>query len=389
MIKKAYFFFCVPIMFFLLNLYPSFGEEHFILANEEGIGFLVYPRQIEEGPDGNIYAFDSSDSLIKVYSPEGKYLRKIGGKGQGPGELQRADGATFGFTPDGKLYFTEYIRGHRWITLMELSGEFNKVLTPEISKEFGINSAFPLNDGGFLVHLSFTSRPERKKDYFLYRNPRALVRINSNGKIISEIIKMEYFTMISSISDGATSGLPFIPVFTWTPFKNSTVIFADGTSKNLKIYDYNGKFIREIVTTLPEPDKVTGKDLNVWRKRREELMTGRDKYWYDRWGKVIEKYKKSIYEKKPNLSGISLTPDGNILITGPSGYEERKINYWLLENNGKTLTRISLEGWGLRISEHFIFFMTSDEDENILVHCIKRKGTEKEDLSRIEGTLRF
>ena len=356
-----------------------------MLGNEEGIGFLVYPRQIEEGPDGNIYAFDSSDSLIKVYSYEGKYLRKIGGKGQGPGELQRADGATFGFTPDGMLYFTEYIRGHRWITLMELSGEFNKVLTPEINKEFGINSAFPLKDGGFLVHLSFTSRPERKKDYFLYRSPRALVRINSNGKIISEIIKMEYFTMISSVSDGATSGLPFIPVFTWTPFKNSTVIFADGTSKNLKVYDYNGKFIREIVTTLPEPDKVTGKDLNVWRKRREELMTERDKYWYDRWGKVIEKYKKSIYEKKPNLSGISLTPDGNILITGPRGYEERKINYWLLENNGKILTRISLEGWGLRISEHFIFFMTSDEDENILVHCIKRKGTEKEDFLRVKN----
>ena len=71
------------LMFFLLNLYPSFGQEHFILGNEEGVGFLVYPRQIEEGPDGNIYAFDSSDSLIKVYSPEGKYLRKIGDTGQG------------------------------------------------------------------------------------------------------------------------------------------------------------------------------------------------------------------------------------------------------------------------------------------------------------------
>jgi len=384
MMKKANFFIYIFFMFFLFAIHPSFGEESFRLGKKEGIGFLVYPRQIEEGPDGNIYAFDSSDSYIKVYSPEGKYLRRIGGRGQGPGEFQRADGASFGFMPDGKLYFAEFIRGHRWITLMELSGEFYKVVTPEISNEFGINSAFPLKDGGFLVHVSYTSRPERKKDYFLYKSPDALVRINSNGKIISEIVKMEYFTMISSVGDGATSGLPFIPAFTWTPFKKNTVIFTDGRSKNLKVYNYDGELIREIETTLPEPERVTKKDINAWRERRKELLTERDKYWYSRWGKVIEKYKKSLYEKRPNLSGISITPAGNLLISGTRSYEEEETNYWLFEENGKTLAQISLDGWRLRISEHFIFFMTSDEDENILAYCLRRTGKEKEDFLRIK-----
>ena len=105
-----------------------FGGEEIIIGREEGDGMLIYPRQVEEGPDGNIYAYDLADAYIKVYSPEGKFLRKIGGKGQGPGEIQRPEGASFGFTPDEKLFFTEFFGGHPWITFMELSGEFIKVL---------------------------------------------------------------------------------------------------------------------------------------------------------------------------------------------------------------------------------------------------------------------
>lgn len=77
---------------------------------------LAYPRQVAEGPDGNIYAYDQADAFIKVYSPGGEFVRKIGGKGQGPGEIQRPDGVTFGFAIDGHLFFTEFFGGHPWIT---------------------------------------------------------------------------------------------------------------------------------------------------------------------------------------------------------------------------------------------------------------------------------
>lgn len=56
----------------------AFGQE----------GELIFPQQIAEGPDGNIYVYDQQDAFIKVYSPSGKFIRKIGGRGQGPGEIQ-------------------------------------------------------------------------------------------------------------------------------------------------------------------------------------------------------------------------------------------------------------------------------------------------------------
>ena len=383
--KKGFFsvFFFLGLALLFLN--HSFGQSHFYIGHEEGDGYLIDPRQIEEGPDGNIYIFDASDAYIKVFSPEGKYLRRIGGKGQGPGEFQRADGSGFGFTSDGKLYFTEYTGGHRWITFMELSGEFINVLTLKINEVFGVSCSSTLEDGSFLVEISLNSIPEKKNDYFLYRSPEALVRVDSTGKTIAEIIKTNYFTQISSIGDGGTSWIPFIPVFTWTPFKNNTVIFADGSSQNLKVYDYKGRFIHEIETGLPLPEKVTGKDLNQWRKRRKESMSIRDKAWYNRFGRVIEKYKKSIYKNKPNLNRISLTPAGNILVSGPWDYDEGKINYWLLDEKGKSIAQIHMAIHRLNISKHFILFTTSNEEGITLVHCLKRRGSEREGLLKISS----
>ena len=112
-------------------------------------------------------------------------------------------------------------------------------------------------------------------------------------------------------------------------------------------------------------------------------MIVRNPDWYNRFGRVIKKYKKSLYDKS-NLDGISSTPDGKILIEGAEDFEETEENYWLLDGNGKTLAQMKISGSWLRIDKNFIFFHTSDEDGNILVHCVKRQGSEKDDFLRIK-----
>jgi hypothetical protein len=356
------------VLLLLATTLPFFGEEAIVIGSKEGEGYLTFPRQVAEGPDGNIYVYDMADAFIKVYSPDGNFLRKIGGKGQGPGEVQREDGLTFCFTPDGKLFFTEYFGGHPWITLMELSGELYKVIKLEIKEFFGVSDAVSLEDGGFLVEFAFSGRPEKKKDYFLHRSPRELVHLDPQGRILSKIKRAEYLTRISFLDQGADLGIPFVPVFAWCPFKEGMVLFSDGLSTNLHVYDYKGKLIKEIAIPLPEPHKVTKRDLDEWKERIKENIP--DKIWYNQFGRVIEKYKKSIYEKIPNLSSLSLTPEGNILISGS----------WLLDEEGKTLVHIGTEAYGIRITPSFLFLVSRDEEENTLIHRLKRKGSEEEDL---------
>lgn len=67
-----------------------FEEDLSILPeDEEGniILYLPYSYSVDEA--GSIYIYDNQDPSVKVFSPEGRLIRTIGRKGQGPGEFQR------------------------------------------------------------------------------------------------------------------------------------------------------------------------------------------------------------------------------------------------------------------------------------------------------------
>jgi hypothetical protein len=356
------------------------AQEIIVLGAPGQEGELASPRGIREGPDGNIYIYDEADAYIKVYSPQGKFLRKMGGEGQGPGEIQRRDGVSFGFTKDGKLFFTEYFRGHRWITLLGLDGELAKVVKIDLTGSFGIPDAVALDDGGFLAEFHVLGEPEQHKDYFLYKSPIKLFRLDAEGKIISAIKATEHRTRISYVPDGADSPIPFVPVFAWCLGGGQTILFSEGLSASLETIDLNGKPLPEIRTELPKPQKVRGKDLDRWREERKQAMIERNPGWWHRSGSVVEKYRKSIYEFRPLIDGLAATPEGHVLVTGAWDADREARNYWLLEKSGKVLAKISPARGGIALGQRFIFIMTSDSLGNVQVRGLKRLGSEKDDF---------
>ena len=54
----------------------------------------------------------------------------------------------------------------------------------------------------------------------------------------------------------------------------------------------------------------------------------------------------------------------------------------MLNEDGKTVIKIGLQSYALKISRRFTFLMVVDEEENHLVICQKRVGKEDEDLLR-------
>ncbi|MDP6512934.1 MAG: hypothetical protein QF878_07095, partial [SAR202 cluster bacterium] len=50
-----------------------------------GAGEIMWPASIAVGPDGNVYVSDWARAMcVKVYSPEGKFLRRVGTYGGRP-----------------------------------------------------------------------------------------------------------------------------------------------------------------------------------------------------------------------------------------------------------------------------------------------------------------
>ena len=343
-------------------------------------GELGTPGGILEGPDGNIYIYDESDAFIKVFSPKGQFLRKMAGEGQGPGEIQRRDSVSIGFTTDGKLFFTEYFRGHRWITSLKLDGELDKVLKIDLPGSFGIPDAVALADGGFLAEFHVLGEPVKQKDYFLYKSPIKLLRLDSAGKIIADIKSSENLTRISYRPDGADSPVPFVPSFAWCRFNGDKVLFSDGQSNTIELYDLSGKCLPAIQTKLPEPEKVRDKDLDRWREERKQAVMERNPGWWHQSGSVVEKYRQSLYKFKPLVGGLAATPEGNIVVSGSWDLEEGSRDYWLLDGSGKTLAQLKASAGRILLSNKFVFVVTSDAEGNVRVSGLKRTGSDKDDF---------
>ncbi len=63
---------------------------------------LYYPYDIVKDQNGNICILESGKARISIFSPEGKFIRSIGGKGQGPGEFFKP--VTFDIDNQGLFY---------------------------------------------------------------------------------------------------------------------------------------------------------------------------------------------------------------------------------------------------------------------------------------------
>jgi 6-bladed beta-propeller len=66
-------------------------------ANPEDAAVLGRPLAMALGPDG-LYVADALDCAIKVFSTDGRFVRSIGRKGSGPGELNFPSGVAVGET---------------------------------------------------------------------------------------------------------------------------------------------------------------------------------------------------------------------------------------------------------------------------------------------------
>ena len=376
----------LTIIFFLVSCTLASAQEVIVLGGTGQGGELGIPGGILEGPDGNIYVYDESDVFIKVFSPQGRFLRKLAREGQGPGEIQRRDGVSIGFTADGKLFFTEYFRGHRWITCLQLNGELDKVLKIDLPGSFGVPDAVALPDGGFLAEFHVSGEPVKQKDYFLYKSPIKLSRLDKEGKIIAEIKKAEHLTRISSRPDGADSPIPYVPSFAWCLNKEGKVLFSDGQSTTIEVYDLNGKRLPVVQTQLPEPEKVRDKDLDRWREERKQSTIERNPGWWHQFGSVVEKYTQSIYKFRPLIGGLASTPEGNILVSGSWDLENNSRDYWLLDGSGKITAQLKASAGRILLGKSFVFVVTSDADDNIKVSCLKRSGSDKDDFLKSART---
>lgn len=104
-----------------LDALPTLGFEEVVRigsVDDPDVGFSRI-GQVVGDRDGNVYLFEAQEVEIRAYSPAGELLRRMGRRGEGPGEFSGRIGG-FGISGDTLWVFDS---GHLRLSLFSRSGE--------------------------------------------------------------------------------------------------------------------------------------------------------------------------------------------------------------------------------------------------------------------------
>ena len=183
--------------------------------------------------DENIYAMDIRQKNIRVFDKNGKYLRTIGRKGQGPGEIELP--TQIQITSLNELMV--YDLRTRSLSFFSLDGEFlrrtllTKMLRPA---RFIMDS-----NGDFIGYFGFLE--ERFKE--------ALIKFSSSQEKVFTFAKLdlEPYSLISK------------PKLLFGLTKENNIIWAISSKYEIKIINSGGELIRRIVKDY-DPIEITEED---------------------------------------------------------------------------------------------------------------------------------
>ena len=222
---------------------PIYGREVFRLEKEltigavEGASEAVFAEVsgVAANQDGRIYVLDAKECRIQVFDDQGKFVRSIGRRGQGPGETQNP--RSIRITPQSEIMVRD-LQGDL-ILFYGLEGEFLRaVSTSERS-----NLSKPLVDSqGFIIADYSAPGP-------VFR--RELSKFDSRLEPVFTIHNLELFELPVMKA--------FFPEFFWQVTGDDGIIWGFSTRYELRVLDSEGRLLRKITKDYA-PVPITDED---------------------------------------------------------------------------------------------------------------------------------
>ncbi|HRD02462.1 MAG TPA: 6-bladed beta-propeller [Candidatus Saccharicenans sp.] len=201
--------------------------------------------------NGHIYVLDSRVAEVKVFSQDGEYLRSIGGRGQGPGEMQRP--LFLQITADNELVVHDYATQH--FIYFSLDGRFLRQRANWKTE----HPAQPvkIDQQGNLIGLEILAPPPM--------GGKILRKYNSNfEQIITLAEKPPDLT--------ARTEYNFLrPTFYFDIFANDNIILGHSEKYELDILNPEGKLIKKILKKH-RPLRIRDDDKDFYRERYESFI---------------------------------------------------------------------------------------------------------------------
>ncbi len=224
----------------------SIGE-----AKEEKRYILIRPWYIAVDDEERIYVMDQGDSQVKVFDKNGSYLRKIGKKGEGPGELQNPN--EIFITGNKQLVWEDYIRS---LNHYSLGGDFIRSVSTAELLPVGIK----VNSRGDILAITNIKEPERWG--------KEIQLMDTSLNILKTLLTISQPRPNPQIIN------PFQPGIHWGLAKDDTLVIGFGKDYELFFFNFKGELIKKIKKEFT-PVKISEEEVKEVKERVKKAQPGR------------------------------------------------------------------------------------------------------------------
>ena len=290
-------------------------EPDLVLGELDGADPYVFGQigAVDRDARGRLYVADRQAAEVRVFSPDGEFIRVIGARGEGPGEYSEPDDLRI--TPQGELVVRDQ-RGARFL-VYSLDGEHLR--SWRLSGTFFTSEGFYLTDHGHVLNpdLNFSlpmDAPDRTIHVAFDVESGTVVDSLPRPQLEEERAVVE----LTQESEGGVSrmmsAVPFHPSGIVGRTPSGGVLRGLGSRYALTLEEPGGTVLRIERAAPPEP--VQPAERRVARSRIEDNFRDMDASW--QWNGP------PIPETKPPFRWAGFGPDGALWVLRHTRAEERE-----------------------------------------------------------------
>ncbi len=325
-------------------------EETLSIGNKDGGKEYTFAEIADLGVDEeeNIYVLDSRDALIKVFNNVGSYIRTIGRKGQGPGEMQRP--TNLEMTPANQILVND--RGARLLHVFERDGRYQRSISLARSSA-SFFSRPKVDSQNYIVARSMTIIEDGKATFIL-------AKYDADMNELFRVFTYEYL-----IHPNTRNVYP--PECFWDVGADDSLVWGYSERYELFVLDTRGRVIRKIIRDH-ESIEITAKEKEEWTR----LAFG---------NAVIPPEIQVNWPAHRNaFSNIEIDEVGRVFVqTYEKAPDDGGYYHDVFDPEGRYLTHIPLKAAPKAIRKNNLYVIEEDKDG---YQHVKRYKVNWEDLSQ-------
>ena len=220
--------------------------------------------------DGSILLANSGSASLRHYDAGGRFIRSIGGQGEGPGEFRGL--SWFAVLPGDSL--VAFDRMLRRVSLFDLDGAFlgSTAVTPNVPD--GVPTPLASwTDGSLLLEISHSSSRSQRALDVVDRGPSVYVRTSRAGQVLDTIAVLPGPQWLSSEMNGMVLTMPALfGRFPVAAVLGERAFLASNDRYEIGVYGPDGR-LQRLIRREQEPAPVTTVE---FERIRGEILAGQD-----------------------------------------------------------------------------------------------------------------